>query len=79
MRGTLTWNARYVLVSVGISGIMSLIMGRPSQINDAAAMEQQMKGGAGPQGMDTPALYKSEAAALEMVEHRFIVDKAEER
>jgi len=70
----------YVLVSVGISGVMSLIMGRPSEINDAAAMEQQMKmGSAGPQGMDTPKLYQAEAEALNMHEHKSLVDKAEGR
>ena len=70
----------YILVSVGISGVMTLIMGRQSQINDAAAMEQQMKmGGAGPQAMDTPKLYEAELQALNMVEHKFILDKAEER
>ena len=70
----------YVLVSVGISGVMTLLMGRPSEINDAAAMEQQMKMGAGgPQGMDTPKLYAAEAEALNMVEHYSILDKAEER
>mmetsp|Transcript_7897 Transcript_7897/g.12553 ORF Transcript_7897/g.12553 Transcript_7897/m.12553 type:complete len:289 (+) Transcript_7897:73-939(+) len=71
----------YILVSVGISGFLSLILGRQTQVNDAQAMEQQMKMGAGGPGqpMDTPKLYQQEAEALNMVEHKFYAEKAESR
>uniref|UniRef100_A0A7S4U5V7 ER membrane protein complex subunit 3 n=2 Tax=Guillardia theta TaxID=55529 RepID=A0A7S4U5V7_GUITH len=69
----------YVLVSVGISGVMSLIMGKPSQINDAAEMERQMKMGQVPGQLDTPKLYQQEMEALNMIEHKFIVEEAEDR
>ena len=54
----------YVLVSVGISGVISLLLGRQSTVNDAAAMEQQMKMGQAGQPMDTPKLYQAEQEAL---------------
>ena len=58
----------YVLVSVGISGVISLLLGRQSTVNDAAAMEQQMKMGQAGQPMDTPKLYQAEQEALSMVD-----------
>lgn len=55
------YSHRYVLVSVGITSFMALILGRPSTINDATAMQQQMQAGMGGgpgQQMDTPKLYQ---------------------
>mmetsp|Transcript_31398 Transcript_31398/g.74635 ORF Transcript_31398/g.74635 Transcript_31398/m.74635 type:complete len:294 (+) Transcript_31398:125-1006(+) len=69
----------YVLVSVGISGVISLLLGRQSTVNDAAAMEQQMKMGQAGQAMDTPKLYQAEQEALNMAEHKPVVDQAEAR
>jgi len=69
----------YVLVSVGISGVMSLILGRPSTVNDATAMQQQMNMQQGGQPLDTPKLYAAELENLNMSEHKWNVDKAESR
>ena len=69
----------YVLLAVGISGVISLLLGRQSTVNDAAAMEQQMKMGQAGQPMDTPKLYQAEQEALSMVEHTWVVDGAEDR
>mmetsp|Transcript_25597 Transcript_25597/g.52086 ORF Transcript_25597/g.52086 Transcript_25597/m.52086 type:complete len:288 (+) Transcript_25597:24-887(+) len=75
---SLSW---YFLVSYGISGVIQLILGRQTSVSDTQAMEQQMKmqtGGAGGQ-IDTAKLFQAELEALNMVEHKFIVENAETR
>jgi len=71
---SLSW---YFLVLFGLRGVNSLVLGEGNAADDAKLMQQQMDASA--MGTDIKKLYQSEKENLELVEHKWHVEEAENR
>ncbi|KAH9116431.1 hypothetical protein AeMF1_009622 [Aphanomyces euteiches] len=70
----------YFLIMFGMSGFMSLILGRGNLNEDARAMQMQMGMGAGAaMGFDAPRMYKQERVSLRLHAHEFALEHAEKK
>eukprot|EP00295_Goniomonas_pacifica_P041705 CAMPEP_0175988184 /NCGR_PEP_ID=MMETSP0108-20121206/51112_1 /TAXON_ID=195067 ORGANISM="Goniomonas pacifica, Strain CCMP1869" /NCGR_SAMPLE_ID=MMETSP0108 /ASSEMBLY_ACC=CAM_ASM_000204 /LENGTH=145 /DNA_ID=CAMNT_0017319521 /DNA_START=20 /DNA_END=457 /DNA_ORIENTATION=- len=67
----------YILVSVGLQGVLSLILGKHSLLNEADVMQSQMSTAGQP--MDTPKIYAAEKENLELMDHTFHLADVERR
>jgi ER membrane protein complex subunit 3 len=65
----------YILVSVGIQGIIQLLLGRTQPISEAELMQAQMNAPT----MDMSKIFVGEREALEVIEHKQFTSSAEER
>lgn len=70
----------YFLVSFGMRGFLSLILGETSANDDAKAMQMQMGMGAGPNmAFDAPKVYKQERVSLRLHNHDWALEFAEKK
>ena len=71
----------YFLVMFGMRGLYSIVLGANNQTDDTQLMQQQMgMGGAQPgQQPDMGKIFAAEAENLQLVEHAWFLDGAEER
>ncbi|CEG43803.1 er membrane protein complex subunit 3-like isoform x1 [Plasmopara halstedii] len=70
----------YFLVSFGMRGFLSLILGEQSASDDAKAMQMQMGVGAGPNmAFDAPKVYKQERVSLRLHNHDWALEFAEKK
>ncbi|KAG6973477.1 hypothetical protein JG687_00000890 [Phytophthora cactorum] len=70
----------YFLVSFGMRGFLSLILGEKSASDDAKAMQMQMGMGAGPNmSFDAPKVYKQERVSLRLHNHDWALEFAEKK
>ncbi|TDH69258.1 hypothetical protein CCR75_002580 [Bremia lactucae] len=70
----------YFLVSFGMRGFLSLILGEASASDDAKAMQLQMGMGAGPNmAFDAPKAYKQERVSLRLQNHDWALEFAEKK
>merc|ERR1712050_235301 len=71
----------YFLVMFGMRGLYSIVLGANAETDDTKMMQQQMgMGGAQPgQQPDMNKIFAAEAENLQLVEHTWFVDNAEEK
>ncbi|KUF99366.1 Monoterpene epsilon-lactone hydrolase [Phytophthora nicotianae] len=70
----------YFLVSFGMRGFLSLILGEKSASDDTKAMQMQMGMGAGPNmAFDAPKVYKQERVSLRLHNHDWALEFAEKK
>ncbi|ETV80873.1 hypothetical protein H257_06329 [Aphanomyces astaci] len=70
----------YFLIMFGMSGFMSLLLGKGNLNEDAKAMQLQMGMGAGAgMGFDAPRMYKQERVSLRLHVHEFALEHAEKK
>ncbi|RHZ33555.1 hypothetical protein DYB37_013105 [Aphanomyces astaci] len=70
----------YFLIMFGMSGFMSLLLGKGNMNEDAKAMQMQMGMGAGAgMGFDAPRMYKQERVSLRLHVHEFALEHAEKK
>ncbi|CAH0473606.1 unnamed protein product [Peronospora belbahrii] len=70
----------YFLVSFGMRGFLSLILGEQSASDDTKAMQMQMGMGAGPNmAFDAPKVYKQERVSLRLHNHDWELEFAEKK
>jgi len=69
----------YFLNLFGLRGVISLVLGEANAADDARMMQQQMMMGGGMGPVDVSKLYKAEHENLEIVNHEWTLEKAEER
>ncbi|CAI5731196.1 unnamed protein product [Hyaloperonospora brassicae] len=70
----------YFLVSFGMRGFLSLVLGEMSASDDAKAMQMQMGMGAGPNmTFDAPKAYKQERVSLRLHNHEWDLEHAEKK
>ncbi|KAL3916612.1 MAG: hypothetical protein SGPRY_006744 [Prymnesium sp.] len=71
---------RYFLVMFGMRGLYSIVLGANNDSDDTKMMQQQMGMGAQPgQQPDMNKIFGAEAENLQLVEHSWFLDGAEER
>ncbi|KAG6595881.1 er membrane protein complex subunit 3-like isoform x1 [Phytophthora cinnamomi] len=70
----------YFLVSFGMRGFLSLILGEQSASDDTKAMQMQMGMNAGPNmAFDAPKVYKQERVSLRLHNHDWALEFAEKK
>ena len=71
----------YFLVTFGMRGLYSIVLGAGNTTDDMAAMQAQMGMGGGQPGQppDMGKLFSAEAENLQIIEHQSMVNGAEER
>jgi hypothetical protein len=70
----------YFLVMFGMRGLYSLVLGSGAETDDTRMMQQQMGMGSQPgQQPDMGKLFAAEAENMQMVDHVWFLDAAEER
>lgn len=70
----------YFLVMFGMRGLYSIVLGAGAETDDTKMMQQQMGMGGQPgQQPDMNKIFAAEAENIQMVEHTWFLDGAEER
>eukprot|EP00316_Scyphosphaera_apsteinii_P013770 CAMPEP_0119300158 /NCGR_PEP_ID=MMETSP1333-20130426/2156_1 /TAXON_ID=418940 /ORGANISM="Scyphosphaera apsteinii, Strain RCC1455" /LENGTH=222 /DNA_ID=CAMNT_0007301835 /DNA_START=181 /DNA_END=849 /DNA_ORIENTATION=- len=71
----------YFLVTFGMRGLYSIVLGANNESDDTKIMQQQMGMGGGQPGQqpDMGKIFSAEAENLQMTEHSFLLSGAEER
>lgn len=69
----------YFLVMFGMRGLYSIVLGANAETDDTKLMQQQMGGAQPGQQPDMNKIFAAEAENLQLVEHMWFIDAAEDR